>query len=85
MKKVVWFVLLVVFLAGCNYIEKPKTLLRDPQFAKYHAELYELERAYIHKHITYDEYLTRRKELDDDYMREANDRERILHGTKSNE
>ena len=77
---------LCVLMLGCStgqdtletYVSEPEFLIRDPHFNKYKSERDELERQYIHKDITYAEYLEQKKELDDEYAREVQRRENIL-------
>ena len=71
MKKILFYCL-VVLCAGCahsweTYVEDPKTLLEDPLTVNHQAALDDLESRYLHKEMTYAEYLDRKKRLEEDY------------------
>ncbi len=71
MKKMLSFCL-VFFLLGCahrleTYIDDPKTIFQDPLTVNHQDALDKLERQYLHKDITYAEYLERKKQMEEDY------------------
>ncbi|MBN1870203.1 MAG: hypothetical protein JW847_06500 [Candidatus Omnitrophica bacterium] len=59
---------------GQNYLENPETLIQDPHFANYKENRDGLERQYLHKEITYAEYIEQRDHLDAKYDREVQER-----------
>jgi hypothetical protein len=76
MKK--WAILsafLLVSSLGCQYLENPRTIMRDPHFAEYKDQRDQLEREYLRKEITYDEYILQRDELDNIYSKEVQERQ----------
>ena len=85
MKKIL-FVMMAGFLMGCasgadtvkSLIEDPPALLRDPQFSSYQEQVENLERSYLHKEISYADYLERRRRLDDDYNQVIQERQRTI-------
>ena len=68
----------VLTLVGCTYgqeyLENPETILRDPHFTGYKQKRDDLEREYLHKDITYAEYIEKRDHLDNTYAREVQER-----------
>lgn len=83
--KNVLLLLAVIMSAGCaetfqDYLEQPQTILRDPHYAKYQDAQRELEHAYLINEIDYVEYLEKKKDLDERYAREVQDREAIVGG-----
>lgn len=77
--KNIFFVVLMFVMMGCSagkekletYIDEPGTILKDPNFTSYKEESDALEKQYLRKKITYAEYLDKKKELDDNYAKEA--------------
>ena len=67
--------LLFISLMGCQYLEDPKSFFRDPHFTAYQEKRDALEREYLQKKISYDEYYNRRNELDEQYSKEVQERE----------
>lgn len=59
---------------GQNYLENPQTFLRDPHFSEYKENRDGLELQYLHKEITYAEYVEQRDRLDGKYDREVQER-----------
>jgi len=74
--------LLVLFFAGCSSspTEDLKTLISDPHYGQYQQKLDDLEHQQLSGTISYAEYLERKKQLDEDYTKEVQDRETIIHG-----
>ncbi|MCD4779149.1 MAG: hypothetical protein K8S27_01165 [Candidatus Omnitrophica bacterium] len=71
--------LLLVSTPGCQYLENPRTLIRDPHFAEYKKQRDELEREYLRKEIMYDDYILRRDELDNIYSKEVQERQEKMN------
>ena len=72
-----------VMLCGCtygqNYLENPEDILIDPHFARYQENRDDLERQYLHKEITYAEYIEQKNRLDSQYDKEVQERtEKII-------
>ena len=71
-------VLCVLAFLGCsygqNYLENPEMLLEDPHFANYKQDRDALELQYLHKEITYAEYIEQRNQLDETYDKEVQQR-----------
>ena len=86
MKKVIVLLFVAVCLAGCTYegstlqtyVEDPTTLIQDPHFTRYQEKRDTLERAYLHKEITYADYLKKRDALDDQYAQEVQQRDHSI-------
>jgi len=79
MKKI-FILVLCVALFGCSYtmkdyIENPTTILRDPLSYEHREDLNKLERAYLRKEMTYAQYLEKKKQLEEDYNRDVQNRE----------
>jgi hypothetical protein len=74
--------LCVCVMCGCtygqDYLEHPGTIIRDPHFAEYQKNLDDLERQYLHKEITYAEYIQQKDELDETYEWEVQERNRKI-------
>ena len=81
MKKYFLFAI-VLFFAGCSYIDNPETLLKDPHYASYKEASDALEHEYLQGRIDYPEYLNRKKQIDDDYTKEVQDRNAKIAGEK---
>ncbi|MCK5178434.1 MAG: hypothetical protein KAR32_02810 [Candidatus Omnitrophica bacterium] len=75
-KSLVLFFALVLF--GCsygqNYLKNPETFIRDPHFSEYKERRDDLERQYLHKEITYAQYIEQKDRLDETYDREVQER-----------
>ena len=74
---------LILALAGCaqslsEYMEQPQTILRDPHYAKYQESLRAIEHQYLLDEIDYATYLQKKRELDDRYAQEVQEREKKL-------
>ena len=83
MKKKMAALFLVVVVTGCtyagernleDYLNDPKTWVKDPHFGNYQQERDALESRYLRKEISYAEYLEQRTALDDRYAREVAER-----------
>jgi hypothetical protein len=89
MMKKYYPLLALLLIVGCasgaekiqGYLDSPRTLLRDPHFEIYEAKRSELEKSYLHKEIDYTEYLERKGELDNDYARDVQHREKNMLST----
>ena len=70
--------LCILVMAGCShgqdYLENPKSFLRDPHFAGYKEKRDDLEKQYLRKEITYAEYIEQRDRLDSAYDRQVQER-----------
>ncbi len=77
-----FIVLCAVMLFGCaygqEYLENPRSFIRDPHFTKYKENRDDLERSYLHKEITYAEYIEQKDTLDDNYTKEVQKRNKII-------
>lgn len=81
-----WVVGLVMLLAGCtyegksleSYLEEPESIIKDPHYGEYQAKLDALESQYLHKEISYAEYVGKKKELEDIYTKEVRDRNDVI-------
>ena len=80
MKKMIG-VALMLFLVGCTeaQVDKMDSLMRDPHFSQHQQALDDLEHQYLQKKISYSEYQTRKKELEDNYDKEVKIREEKIH------
>jgi len=86
MKKAMMLILLLGLL-GCayegerlsTYLEDPRAIIRDPHFGNYKEKRDALESQYLKKEITYAEYVGQMNELDDNYSREVQERDEIIH------
>lgn len=67
-----------VVLLGCtygqDYIDNPVSFIRDPHFTEYKDHRDDLELQYLHKEITYAEYVKAKDELDETYAKEVQER-----------
>lgn len=71
-------VLCLLALFGCasgqNYLDEPEWFIKDPHFADYKNQRDDLEVQYLHKEITYAEYVEQKSKLDEKYDREVQER-----------
>ncbi|MBI5149951.1 MAG: hypothetical protein HZA28_04185 [Candidatus Omnitrophica bacterium] len=74
---------LFAFVTGCtyagernleDYLNDPKTWVKDPHFENYQQQRDNLESRYLGKEISYAQYLEQRTALDDRYSREVAER-----------
>ena len=74
----------IVFLcvAGCSYLDDPKTILKDPHYAAYHEKLETLESSYLNNEMAYAEYLQKKKDIEDMYGKEVRDRAAAIEGRR---
>ena len=72
------FIVAVFILVGCE-TEQIKSFVRDPHYAQYQEKLDDLEQTYLKKEISYAQYLEQKKEIDDNYSKEVQEREDIIH------
>ena len=77
-----FLILIVLFFIGCNYLDNPETLLKDPHYSGYKEKSDALEHEYLQGKIAYPQYLERKKQLDDDYAKEVQDRNAKIAGEK---
>ena len=79
MNKGILLLLVLVFL-GCSSspTEQFKTLVSDPHYAQYKQKLDDLEHQQLSGAIGYAEYLERKKQIDEDYTKEVQERENII-------
>lgn len=70
----------LLFAAGCSYLDDPKTILKDPHYGAYQEKLNTLESSYLKNEMTYAEYLEKKKEIDDMYGKEVKDRAAAIEG-----
>jgi len=84
MKK--YFIILgTLLLLGCSLnTDQLPSFLEDPHFAAYQKKQDELESLYLQKKISYDEYLTQKKKLDDKYAREVQHRQTVIEADPAN-
>lgn len=68
----------VLVLFGCtygrDYLENPSSFIRDPHFTAYKKDRDDLERTYLHKEITYAEYIEKKNKIDEQYSKEVQER-----------
>ena len=68
----------VLVLFGCtygqDYLENPSSFIRDPHFTEYKNNRDDLERSYLHKEITYAEYIEQKDKIDEKYSKEVQER-----------
>ena len=81
------FLFIIAILVGCSYtledyVDSPKTILEDPLSVKREEDLANLERKYLNKAITYDEYLKRKRQIEDKFAKDVQGRESSIHDTK---
>jgi hypothetical protein len=74
---------LLVVVWGCSYsaekyIEDPKTILQDPFSVNHQQALDDLEKAYLKKDINYADYLDQKRQLEEDYQKELQHREKMI-------
>ncbi len=76
-KKILLFLCALV-LVGCtygqSYIDDPKSFIKDPHFGVYKKDRDALEVRYLHKEITYSEYIKAKDVLDETYEKEIQER-----------
>lgn len=63
-----------------RYMDDPKTLLEDPVSVGHQKALDDLETRFLHKEITYAQYLEQKQTLEDDYTRKVEKRQNIIEG-----
>lgn len=84
-----FILLLFMCIVGCsnggadfaNYLENPRELIRDPHYSQYKADRDALESQYLHKEITYAEYMEQVRIIDDNYTKEVDERTHIIDST----
>jgi len=84
--RLITFILALMVLSGCtyegstikDYLEDPRSIIRDPHFTQYKEERDKLERQYLKKEITYAEYVEQMDALDETYSKEVQERNAIL-------
>ena len=57
-----------------DYMENPRSFIRDPHFADYKNKRDALESRYLNKEIDYAQYTERMDKLDNQYTKEINER-----------
>ncbi len=91
MKKFLAGCFILAVFSGCSagteriktFITDPPSLLQDPHYAQHQTAMNDLEKEYLHKQITYAEYLEKKKQLEEDYTREVQARERDMGDFRS--
>ena len=77
MKKIILLLCMLV-LFGCSYgqdyLRNPSSFIRDPHFTEYKDNRDDLERSYLHKEITYAEYIEQKNKVDEQYSKEVQER-----------
>lgn len=72
----------VLMIFGCSYgqeyLDDPKSIIRDPHFNTYKHNRDELESSYLNKEITYAEYLEQKNKMDEKYSQEVQERTQII-------
>lgn len=89
MKRLMAFYFVLIFL-GCSYgsdkirtlINEPETILRDPEYADYKESLDHLESDYLHKRISYAEYLEQKRQIEAGYDQEIKTRRDQIEGLR---
>ena len=75
-KSLLLFCMIVLF--GCtygqDYLKNPSSFIRDPHFTEYKNKRDDLERSYLHKEITYAEYIEQKNKIDEQYSKEVQER-----------
>jgi len=70
--------LCMLVLFGCSYgqdyLRNPGSFIRDPHFTEYKDKRDNLERSYLHKEITYAEYIEQKNKIDEQYSKEVQER-----------
>ena len=78
MTKKILLLACVLVLCGCtygqDYLEDPGSLIIDPHFEAYKNKRDDLELRYLHKEITYAEYIQQKSGLDERYEQEVQER-----------
>lgn len=70
----------LLFCLGCSAgMERMETLMKDPHYQKHQQALDDLEHVYLQKQISYAEYDEKKKELEDTYAKEVQQREQKIH------
>ncbi len=90
MRRILTIVLLGGLVGGCaygqekirGYLDDPKTLLEDPLSVEHQRALDDLERAYLHKEISYADYLERKRRLEEDYARAVKERRDTIENVR---
>lgn len=77
MKKFI-FCFCLVFVLGCAVQGPIKNIITDQQFAGYKAELEQLEKDYLHKKITYAQYLQEKKRVEEGYQKKIDARRDLI-------
>ena len=76
---------LIIILFGCaygqDYLDNPKSFIRDPHFTAYHEKRDNLELQYLRKEITYAEYVQQKDALDETYAKEVQERNNKMLST----
>ena len=73
-----FLIVFIFFCVGCE-TEQIKSWVADPHYAQYQQKLDTLEQSYLHKEITYAQYLEQKKVIENTYSKEVQEREDIIH------
>ncbi len=73
-----YWVIVLGFLVGCSSYQV-ENLVKDPHYAHHRQATEELEHAYLRKEISFPEYQNKRKELENRYSQEVQQRESKIH------
>ena len=68
----------LLILAGCASEGPVKNIIRDQQFADYQGTLDQLEHEYLHKKISYADYLEKKKRVEEQYQRQVETRREMI-------
>ena len=80
MKKAYSILGIFMLLTGCNYLDEPQSLLKEPHYAAYQEKLNTLESSYLNGETTYGDYLEKKRQADDTYTKEVQDRTEKIEG-----
>ena len=74
--------LFLIGLIGCSTYEteQMQSFLADPHYGKYVEKLDALEKKHLDGTMSYSEYLEQKKQVDDTYAKEVQQREHIILG-----
>lgn len=82
MKRFIVVCAAAVLLCGCSAHDKVRNIIRDQEFADYQKELDNLEKDYLHKRMSYADYLEKKQQVEENYEQQISSRRDAIENIK---